>query len=38
MVRGDKDSNYGEIMNVVSSINAAGYNHISLITQLQQNK
>ena len=38
MVRGDKDSNYGEIMNVVSSINEAGYNHISLITKLQQNK
>lgn len=38
MVRGDKNSNYGEIMNVVSSINAAGYNHISLITQLDHNK
>jgi biopolymer transport protein TolR len=38
LVRGDKDANYGEIMAVVGSINEAGYNHISLITQLQQKK
>jgi biopolymer transport protein TolR len=36
LVRGDKDSNYGMIMNVVGLINEAGYNHISLVTQLQQ--
>lgn len=36
LVRGDKDSNYGTIMNVVGLINEAGYNHISLVTQLQQ--
>lgn len=38
LVRGDKNSNYGEIMSVVSAINEAGYNHISLITQLKQSK
>lgn len=36
LVRGDKDSNYGAIMNVVGLINEAGYSHISLVTQLQQ--
>lgn len=38
LVRGDKDANYGAIMAVVGLINEAGYNHISLITQLQQKK
>lgn len=36
LVRGDKDANYGMIMSVVGAINEAGYNHISLITQLKQ--
>ena len=38
LVRGDKDVSYGTIMSVVGSINQAGYNHISLITQLETKK
>ena len=38
LVRGDKNANYGVIMAVVGSINEAGYSHISLVTQLQQDK
>lgn len=38
LVRGDKDANYGSIMSVVSSINEAGYSHISLITQMEDKK
>jgi biopolymer transport protein TolR len=38
LVRGDKDASYGAIMAVVGSINQAGYNHISLITQIDDKK
>ncbi len=36
LIRGDKDASYGMIMKVVGSINQAGYNHVSLITQLDK--
>jgi biopolymer transport protein TolR len=38
LVRGDKKVNYGVMMMVVGSINAAGYNHISLVTQMEEIK
>lgn len=38
LVRGDKDTNYGNIMSVVGAINEAGYNHISLVTQIENKK
>jgi biopolymer transport protein TolR len=38
LVRGDKNANYGDIMQVVGSINQAGYSHISLVTQLEEKK
>ncbi len=38
LVRGDKNANYGAIMSVVGAINEAGYNHISLITQMEDKK
>jgi len=38
LVRGDKDTNYGTIMSIVGAINEAGYNHISLITQMEDKK
>ncbi len=38
LVRGDKKASYGAIMNVVGSINEAGYAHLSLITQLNNDK
>lgn len=38
LIRGDKDASYGAIMTVVGSINQAGYNHISLITQIDDKK
>lgn len=38
LVRGDKDTNYGNIMSVVGSINEAGYSHISLVTQIENKK
>lgn len=38
LIRGDKKVNYGTMMTVVGSINAAGYNHISLVTQMEEAK
>ena len=38
LVRGDKNVNYGVIMSVVGSINEAGYNYISLVTQMEDKK
>ena len=38
LIRGDKNTNYGSIMEVVGSINQAGYSHISLVTQLEERK
>lgn len=35
LIRGDKDVAYGVMMSVVGSINEAGYNHISLVTQIE---
>lgn len=37
-VRGDKEATYGTIMSVIGSINQAGYSHISLITQIEEEK
>lgn len=37
-VRGDKDATYGTIMSVIGSINQAGYSHISLITQIEEER
>ena len=36
LVRGDKNVSYGAIMNAVAAINNAGFNHISLITQMEE--
>lgn len=33
-VRGDKNIDYGQVMNVVGSINAAGFNKVALITDI----
>lgn len=38
LVRGDKAVSYGEVMTVIGSINEAGYNHISLVTQMEDKK
>lgn len=38
LIRGDKNTSYGSIMEVVGSINQAGYSHISLVTQLEEKK
>ncbi len=35
-VRGDRRSNYGELMRVMGRINRAGFHKISLITELEQ--
>ena len=35
-VRGDKATNYGELMQVMGQIAAAGYKHISLVTELDE--
>jgi len=38
LIRGDKNVSYGVMMTVVGSINTAGYNHISLVTQMEESK
>lgn len=38
LVRGDKATNYGDVMSVIGAINEAGYNHISLVTQIENKK
>lgn len=35
-VRGDKNTNYGELMRVMGQIGAAGYKKISLVTELDE--
>ena len=35
-VRGDRRSNYGELMRIMGRINRAGFHKISLITELEQ--
>ena len=35
-VRGDKATNYGELMRVMGRIAAAGYKHISLVTEIEE--
>jgi len=35
-VRGDKATNYGELMQVMGRIAAAGYKHISLVTEAEE--
>ena len=35
LVRGDRSVSYGAIMSVLGTINEAGFNHISLITQVE---
>ncbi len=37
-VRGDKATNYGELMQVMGRIASAGYTHISLVTELEENR
>ena len=34
-VRGDKQIDYGKVMNVVGAINAAGFNKVALITDIK---
>jgi biopolymer transport protein TolR len=34
-VRGDKATNYGELMRVMGRIASAGYKHISLVTEIE---
>ncbi len=34
-VRGDKSTNYGELMRVMGRIAGAGYKHLSLVTELE---
>lgn len=36
LVRGDKDVGYGTVIGVIGAINQAGYNHISLVTQVDE--
>jgi biopolymer transport protein TolR len=36
-VKGDKNVSYGEIVDVVSEINAAGFGKVALITQIKRN-
>ncbi|MCT4634819.1 MAG: biopolymer transporter ExbD [Rickettsiales bacterium] len=38
LVRGDRATNYGDVMSVIGAINEAGYNHISLVTQIENKK
>ncbi len=38
LVRGDRATNYGDVMSVIGAINEAGYNHISLVTQVENKK
>jgi biopolymer transport protein TolR len=38
LIRGDENASYGAIMQVVGSINQAGYSHISLVTELKEKK
>ena len=35
-VRGDKTTNYGELMRVMGRIASAGYKHISLVTEFEE--
>jgi biopolymer transport protein TolR len=37
-VRGDKNSSYGDIINVVSQINSAGFTKVALITNIKQHE
>lgn len=37
-VRGDKATNYGELMQVMGRIAAAGYKHISLVTEAEDKR
>jgi biopolymer transport protein TolR len=37
-VRGDKATNYGELMQVMGRIASAGYKHISLVTELEETR
>ncbi len=37
-VRGDKATNYGELMRVMSRISAAGYKKVSLVTELEDKR
>jgi biopolymer transport protein TolR len=37
-VRGDKSTNYGELMQVMGRIASAGYKHISLVTESDENR
>lgn len=37
-VRGDKNVSYGEIVDVVSEINAAGFSKVALITEIKYNE
>lgn len=36
-VRGDRSVGYGEVMQVVGAINAAGFNKVALVTDIAQN-
>ncbi len=38
LIRGDKAASYGEIVQVIGSINEAGYSHISLVTVMEEKK
>jgi biopolymer transport protein TolR len=37
-VRGDKSTNYGELMRVMGRIAGAGYKHLSLVTELDDKR
>jgi biopolymer transport protein TolR len=37
-VRGDKTTNYGELMRVMGRIKSAGYTHITLVTETDDNR
>lgn len=37
-VKGDKNVSYGEIVDVVSEINAAGFGKVALVTQIKRNE
>lgn len=37
-VRGDKNVSYGEIIDVVSEINSAGFSKVALITEIKQHE
>ncbi len=36
-VRGDKSVSYGQIADVLTTINAAGFNKVALITEIKHN-